>query len=79
MFGFESFYLGASLLSNVDGWICSITCKYTHLMLFLFYFLSYALNWIFVILGLIVALHNCEIVELLFLYSISQCMGHVCE
>jgi len=34
-------YLGASLLSIVDGWIYSVTCKYILLMLLMFYFVIY--------------------------------------
>ncbi len=79
MFGLEYFILELLCCQIVDGWICSITCKYTILMLFLVLLLSYALNGIFAIIRLIVALHNCKFVELLFLYSISQCLGHVCE
>ena len=51
--------LGASLLSIVNGWIYSVTCKYMLVILFLFYFVIYIGLGIFAVLGLIVACIYC--------------------
>ena len=71
-------YLGASLLSIVDGWIYSVTCKYILLMLLMFYFVIYiGPGFSFI------SRANCcmdlllKIVEFCLYYRIFQCMGHV--
>ena len=52
-------YLGASLLSIMDGWIYYVTCKYMLLMLFLFYFVIYIGLGFSLFLGLIAACIYC--------------------
>ena len=69
--------LGILYCQIVDGWIYSITCKYMLLMLFLFYFVIYIVLVFSLFLGLIVACIYCLNCGILFLYGISQCMGHV--